>query len=144
MALDHTSFHRACFFTSLDRTSCHWIGVHVIGSNFMSLDWSSCHWIRVHVIGSEFMSLDRSSRHWIGLHVIGSEFMSLDRSSWSSCCPQGLPRFVGGTARIALGTRLRNSGILKAELALGMRLQTGLKWFRPLFKRERKYCHISA
>ena len=44
----------------------------------MSLDQTSCHWVGLHVIGSDFMSLGRTSCYWIGLHVIGSDFMSLD------------------------------------------------------------------
>ena len=104
--LDHTSFFRIIYFMSLEQTSCHWIGLHVIGSDFMSLDRTPvigsdfmsldrtlCHWIELHVIGSDFMSLDRTPVigsdfmsldrtlcHWIGLHVIGSDFISLDRT----------------------------------------------------------------
>ena len=97
MSLDRMSFYRTIFFMSLDRTSCHWIGLHAIGSNFMSLDQTSCHWIGLHAIGSDFMPLDRTSCYWImhhsngrcgccplrqliGIYVIGLEFMSLDHT----------------------------------------------------------------
>lgn len=80
--LDHTSFYPTINVMSLDRTSRHWIGLHVIGSDFMSLDWTSCHWIRLHVIGLTLTSLDWTSYHWIDPHIIGLDFMSLDWPSY--------------------------------------------------------------
>ena len=77
MSLDRMSFYRTIFFMSLDRTSCHWIGLHAIGSNFMPLDRTSCHWIGLHVIGSDFMLLDRTLCYWI-LSFFWIDFISLE------------------------------------------------------------------
>ena len=60
-------------------TSCHWIGLHFIGSFVIlsdyitSLDRTSFYWIVHHFIGSYI------SCNWIGLQVIGSE-TSFDRA----------------------------------------------------------------
>ena len=68
MSLDQTLFYPTIFFMSLDRmsfyqTSCHWIKLHTIGSDFMPLDRTSCHWIRLYVIGS-YHSFGLISFHW--------------------------------------------------------------------------------